>query len=178
MEEYYDFCIAEVSNVNDTSWQPVRSYTGSMTGWTTETIDITDYISGLSQIKIRFRLSSDYLTNDDGWYVDDVKISSYNLDPVGISSNNEIASTYSLSQNYPNPFNPVTNLEFGIPKSGFVSLKIYDMLGKEVANLVNENLQPGTYKYNFDASDLSSGIYFYRIQAGDFIETRSMMLLK
>lgn len=178
VEEYYDFCIAEVSSADDTSWQPVKSYTGSMTGWTSEIFDLTDYVSELSQIKIRFRLSSDYLTNDDGWYVDDVKISTYNLDPVGISSNSDIVKSYSLSQNYPNPFNPVTNLEFEISKSGFVSLKIYDMLGKEVASLVNESLQPGTYKYIFNASDLSSGIYFYRITAGDFIQTRSMMLLK
>jgi len=178
VEEYYDFCIAEVSGANDTSWQPVRSYTGSMTGWTSETFDITDYVSELSQIKIRFRLSSDYLTNDDGWYVDDIKVSSYNLDPVGISSNNEIVNSFSLSQNYPNPFNPVTNLEFGISELGFVTLKIYDILGKEVATLVNENLKPGTYKYNFNASNLSSGIYFYRIKALDFVQTRSMMLLK
>ena len=178
VEQSYDFCNVEVSDAVDTSWQSVKSYTGTLAGWTSESFDITDYVSELSQIKIRFRLSSDYLTNDDGWYVDDVKISSYNLDPVGISSNNEIANSYSLSQNFPNPFNPVTNMEFGISKMGFVSLKIFDVLGKEVATLVNENLQPGTYKYNFDASNLSSGIYFYRIKAGDFVQTRSMMLLK
>lgn len=98
---------------------------------------------------------------------------------IGITNyNSQIPNKYSLSQNYPNPFNPVTNVEFGISKLGFVSLKIYDVLGKEVGSLVNDNLQPGTYKYNFDASNLSSGIYFYRINAGDFSETRSMMLLK
>ncbi|MBS1550567.1 MAG: S8 family peptidase [Bacteroidetes bacterium] len=99
---------------------------------------------------------------------------------TGISGslNTEIPGEYSLSQNYPNPFNPVTNVEFVIPKFGLVSLKIYDILGKEVATLVNENLQPGTYKYNFDASNLASGVYFYRIKAGDFIQTKSMMLLK
>lgn len=98
---------------------------------------------------------------------------------IGIIKNNsQVPDRYSLSQNYPNPFNPVTNVEFGISKSGFVSLKIYDLLGKEVANLVNDNLQPATYKYNFDASNLSSGIYFYKIKAGDFVQTKSMMLLK
>jgi len=86
---------------------------------------------------------------------------------------------YRLSQNYPNPFNPVTNLEFGISKLGFVSLKIYDMLGKEVATLVNTNLNPGTYKYNYDASGLSSGIYFYKLTVdGNIIDTKRMMLLK
>lgn len=98
---------------------------------------------------------------------------------IGITNHNsQIPDRYSLSQNYPNPFNPATNVEFGISKSGFVSLKIFDVLGKEVATLVNENLQPGTYRYNFDASNLTSGIYFYRIKAGDFIRTRSMVLLK
>ncbi|MBV6477582.1 MAG: hypothetical protein HGGPFJEG_00321 [Ignavibacteria bacterium] len=98
---------------------------------------------------------------------------------IGITNHNlQVPDRYSLSQNYPNPFNPVTNLEFGISKSGFVSLKIYDVLGKEVADLVNENLKPGTYKYNFDATNLTSGIYFYKIKAGDFIQTRSMMLIK
>ncbi|MBK6773674.1 MAG: T9SS type A sorting domain-containing protein [Ignavibacteria bacterium] len=68
-----------------------------------------------------------------------------------------------LSQNYPNPFNPVTNLEFGISKSGFVSLKIYDVIGRELFTLVNESKQPGYYKIKFDAGNLSSGVYFYRL---------------
>ncbi|MBK8552541.1 MAG: T9SS type A sorting domain-containing protein [Ignavibacteria bacterium] len=178
VEENYDFCNVEVSNSPDTIWQTIRSYTGTLSAWTPETFDLTEYTAGSSQLKIRFRLSSDEIVSDDGWYVDDVKIISYNLGPVGINTNNLIAESYSLSQNYPNPFNPVTNLEFGISKFGFVSLKIYDVIGKEVAVLVNENLQPGTYKYNFDASNLTSGVYFYRIEAGDFRETRSMMLLK
>ena len=98
---------------------------------------------------------------------------------VGISNfNSQIPEKYSLSQNYPNPFNPVTNLEFGISKSGFVSLKVYDMLGKEIATLVNENLNPGTYKYNFDASDLTSGIYFYKLESDGFQETKRMLLIK
>ena len=94
------------------------------------------------------------------------------------SSSIEIPDGFKLDQNYPNPFNPVTNLEFGISKLGFVSLKVYDILGKEISTLVNENLNPGTYKYNFDASDLTSGIYFYRLQVGKFSETRRMILLK
>ncbi|MBK8550824.1 MAG: S8 family serine peptidase [Ignavibacteria bacterium] len=98
---------------------------------------------------------------------------------VGISNyNSQVPDKYSLSQNYPNPFNPVTNLEFGISKSGFVSLKIYDVLGKEVATLVNEKLSPGTYNYNFNASDLTSGVYFYKLESEGFAETKRMLLLK
>jgi len=93
-----------------------------------------------------------------------------------ISSN--IPDKFSLSQNYPNPFNPTTNLEFGISKSGFVTLKIYDLLGKEAATLVNENLTAGTYKYNFDAPGLPSGIYFYKLTTDGFSETKKMNLVK
>jgi len=99
---------------------------------------------------------------------------------TGINQISEIVPDgYHLSQNYPNPFNPVTNFEFGIPKLGFASLKIYDMLGKEVAILVNEKLNPGTYKYNFDASAFPSGAYFYKLVVeGNIIDTKRMALLK
>jgi hypothetical protein len=93
-----------------------------------------------------------------------------------------IPDKYSLSQNYPNPFNPVTNLEFGISELGFVSLKIYDAVGREVVTLVNENLMPGFYSVKFDASYLSSGVYFYRLSAAgrsdEFSVTKRMLLVK
>ena len=85
---------------------------------------------------------------------------------------------FSLEQNYPNPFNPTTNIKFQIADFGSVSLKIYDVLGNEVAQLVNEEKEAGTYNYNWDASNLTSGIYFYKLQAGDFTQTKKMILLK
>ena len=98
---------------------------------------------------------------------------------IGITNiSTEIPAGYTLSQNYPNPFNPTTNLEFGISDLEFVSLKIFNTLGKEVASLVNENLNAGTYKYSFDASGFTSGIYFYTIKAGEFTETKRMLLVK
>jgi hypothetical protein len=87
-------------------------------------------------------------------------------------------SRFLLHQNYPNPFNPNTRISFQLPSPGFVTLKVYDLLGNEVAMLVDEYLPTGTYKVSFDASSLSSGIYFYRIQAGSFIETKKMILLR
>ena len=96
----------------------------------------------------------------------------------------KIPGSFTLQQNYPNPFNPVTNLEFGISDLGFVSLKVYDLLGKEVAVLVNEKLSPGRYKTEFNANNFPSGVYFYKIEtisqsgAGSFIQTKSMILLK
>jgi|YNPMSStandDraft_1061717.scaffolds.fasta_scaffold01980_4 hypothetical protein len=86
--------------------------------------------------------------------------------------------TYNLSQNYPNPFNPTTSIEFSLPKSSYVSLKVYDILGKEVASLVGENLSAGSYKAIFDATNLKSGIYVYVLKAGEYFEAKKMTLLK
>lgn len=99
--------------------------------------------------------------------------------PTGvIEENGSFPEGYLLSQNYPNPFNPTTNIKFSLVESGFVSLKVYDLLGEQVAELVNENMNEGSYQVDFNAANLSSGVYIYRIQANDFIETKTMMLLK
>jgi len=92
--------------------------------------------------------------------------------------NNPIPKEYKLSQNYPNPFNPVTRINYALPKSGFVTMKVYDMLGREVVNLVNENKSAGEYSVDFNASSLTSGVYFYRLEVNGFIDTKKMMLLK
>jgi hypothetical protein len=98
---------------------------------------------------------------------------------IGIKQISEIIpSAYSLSQNYPNPFNPETNIKFAIPKNEFVKITVFDMLGKELETLVNEQLAPGTYETNWNASNYPSGVYFYKLSAGDFSETRKMLLLK
>src|SRR5690606_26248764 len=89
-----------------------------------------------------------------------------------------IPESYALSQNFPNPFNPTTNIKFNLPSESLVTLKVYNLLGEEVASLVNEVLPAGYYNYDFDASALSSGIYIYRIQAEDFISTKKMTLIK
>jgi photosystem II stability/assembly factor-like uncharacterized protein len=89
-----------------------------------------------------------------------------------------IPSDFSLSQNYPNPFNPVTKINFAIQKQGLVTLKVYDMLGREVASLLNETKAAGHYTVEFDASKLSSGIYFYKLQTGSFTSIKKMVLVK
>ncbi|MEZ4822379.1 MAG: T9SS type A sorting domain-containing protein [Ignavibacteria bacterium] len=81
-------------------------------------------------------------------------------------------------QNYPNPFNPETNLEFGISELGFVSLKVYDGMGREVQTLVNEKLSPGSYTVKFNGDGLASGIYFYSFKVNGFTETKRMILIK
>ncbi|MDE3056803.1 MAG: ammonia-forming cytochrome c nitrite reductase subunit c552 [Bacteroidota bacterium] len=85
---------------------------------------------------------------------------------------------FALMQNYPNPFNPTTHFQFSIAKSGFVSLKVYDILGREIATLVNEQKSPGTYEITFDASRLTSGIYFYQLSSSGFVAVKKLMLLK
>lgn len=98
---------------------------------------------------------------------------------TGINSvSNSIPDKYALHQNYPNPFNPSTIIRFQIKDSRFVTLKVYDILGKEIATLVNEKQSPGTYEVKFDGSGLSSGMYFYKLEAGDFKEVKKMLMLK
>ena len=91
---------------------------------------------------------------------------------------NEIANDYSLLQNYPNPFNPVTKINFSIPKSGFVTLKVFDILGREVSNILSKSLNQGSYTVDFDGSKLTSGVYFYRIEVNGYSDIKKMMLVK
>lgn len=98
---------------------------------------------------------------------------------TGISNyNNEIPEAYSLNQNYPNPFNPTTNISFSLPKSGLVTLKIYDIVGKEVSTLVNEVKSAGNYIIGYNAANIPSGTYFYRLESNGFSETKKMLLIK
>jgi hypothetical protein len=98
-----------------------------------------------------------------------------------VSVNNistEIPKEYNLSQNYPNPFNPVTMIKFSLPKASFITLKVYDILGREVSVLVNGQKPAGQYIVDFDASSLTSGVYFYRLESNDFVEVKRMVVLK
>ena len=116
-------------------------------------------------------LSASRLDNKIAWYE--------NLGVVGVEGIlNEIPIEYSLSQNYPNPFNPTTTITFQIPELSFVTLKVYDVLGNKIATLVNEEKPVSSYEVEFNATTLPSGIYFYRVQAGTFVETKKMVLLK
>jgi photosystem II stability/assembly factor-like uncharacterized protein len=90
----------------------------------------------------------------------------------------DMVQGYRLSQNYPNPFNPTTNIEFSVARASNVELKVYDLLGREIATLVNGQHNPGTYSVVFDARHLSSGVYYYTMRAGDFVNTKSLVLMK
>jgi hypothetical protein len=99
--------------------------------------------------------------------------------PVGVNEGEgNLPVEFSLEQNYPNPFNPATTIKFSIPLSSKVTLKIYDILGREVSTLVNEVRNAGNHEVNFDASGLASGMYIYTVTAGDYTASKKMMLLK
>lgn len=91
---------------------------------------------------------------------------------------NTTPSHYYLKRNYPNPFNPTTTISYSIPKTGLVTIRVYDVLGREITTLVNKNESAGNYSVNFNAIGLSSGIYFYRLKVGGYAQTRKMILLK
>ena len=99
---------------------------------------------------------------------------------VGIQNNgNESPQSYNLFQNYPNPFNPSTMIYYSVPKQTLVTLKVYDVLGREVETLVDNQLKPaGEYSVTFNANNLPSGVYYYKMQAGEFSDVRKMMLIK
>lgn len=116
--------------------------------------------------------------SNSGEYDKDMLLIKYSQ-PLAVEPvSNELPTEFSLSQNYPNPFNPVTNIKFSIPESGNVKLTVFDITGKIAAELLDESINAGEYKIDFDASALSSGVYFYRLQSENFSETKKMILVK
>jgi hypothetical protein len=178
-EATYDYCMVEVSSNNGNTWQTVTEYHSSFPTWTQQTLDITRFANRSSQMKVRFRLVSDAGVTADGWYVDDIVITAYCSSPLlGNSQNANIPDRFSLEQNYPNPFNPLTQINYSIAKNTFVKINVFDILGREVAVLVNKQQQPGKYSVDFDGSNLASGLYIYKIEAGAFADVKRMMLVK
>jgi len=123
---------------------------------------------------------SGWTSTYNGYYYNTMRIWGAKMDvAVGIENNNSnIVTNYALFQNYPNPFNPVTTIKYQIPKSGFVILKVYDVLGKEVATLVNEKQSVGSYEVDWDGTGYPSGVYFYRLVTEDYTNVKKMVLLK
>ncbi|OGU78314.1 MAG: hypothetical protein A2W11_07805, partial [Ignavibacteria bacterium RBG_16_35_7] len=159
-------------SLDDNIFVTVGFVEGKGTSTETNYYSFTDRISVNGRSTISYRLKQvDY----DG-------TSSYsNIIQVEV----DVPVTYTLNQNYPNPFNPSTKIEYTLPVDGFVELNVYDIMGKEIATLVNEQKPAGTYEIVFDASEFPSGVYFYTIkavpfgrQAGSFVSTKKMMFLK
>ncbi len=176
--EIMDNAYVEVSSNGGTSWNSVKYFNGIQSSWKQEVLDITELANLSTSLRIRFSLISNRTGFADGWYVDNIKIINYQDVLTGIGNNNETPNRFALEQNYPNPFNPSTTIKFQLAKSSFVKLTVFDVLGRQVESLVNDNKEAGYYEVNFDASKFASGLYFYKIEAGDFVETKKMMLIK
>ncbi len=143
--------------------------------WNEYKFDLSSFNGQKIYIAFRYYMNT---TVDGLWCnIDNVFVG--NSSAIGIHTiSTEVPQRFELKQNYPNPFNPTTNIEFSIAKTREVSLVIYNSLGQLVSTLVNQELKPGTYKYDFNASGLPSGSYYYRLTAGDFIRTNKMILVK
>ena len=117
-----------------------------------------------------------YVTGASGSSIATVK---FIQTPTAINSiSNTVPDGFKLEQNFPNPFNPKTVIQYHIPVKGLVSLKVFDVLGNEVAQLLNGNQEAGSFEAEFDGSGLASGIYYYRIESGSFVQTKKMMLIR
>nr|HMT11188.1 choice-of-anchor J domain-containing protein [Ignavibacteria bacterium] len=136
-------------------------------------VPIGDYVG--QTIWVGFRYNTDCTTDGYIGQIDDIEVDN----PIGIQPiSTEVPKRFELKQNYPNPFNPVTNIEFSIVKGGFVNLVIFNAIGQQVTTLVNQDLKAGSYKYDFNASGLPSGTYYYRLTSGEFTQTNKMILVK
>ena len=126
--------------------------------------------SNLGQQFIGLSVNSDFIVAS-GFYYGALLI-------VSVEDEGEVPLEFKLEQNYPNPFNPTTSIKFSVKQREQVVLKVYDIIGNEIATLINQPMDAGSYSLTFDASSLASGVYIYRINAGSFVSTKKMMLLK
>lgn len=128
---------------------------------------------------VYYRISAKDYTNNESSVTSSVSfVCSPHINKESISSDEQIATTFKLDQNFPNPFNPSTQIRYSLNKDGYVSLTIYSVVGEKISELVNEFQSRGFYNVKFDASDLPSGIYIYKLQAGEFSSTKKMILTK
>ena len=130
------------------------------------------------ELEVRVLRSTESCPSNTNGSVDSQNENVFASDADLLEADRDIPETYALRQNFPNPFNPSTEILFDLPEGAMVSLVVYDVLGREVARLIQEELRAGTHRARFDAGYLPSGVYFYRIQAGDFHSTHRMTLLK
>ena len=155
----------EVQRKTNNAWETIAFISGNGTTTESKSYSYTDDISSINISTILYRLKQ---IDFDGTYE-----YSFIVEVDGL-----VPDEYLLEQNYPNPFNPSTSIKYQLPENGFVTIKVYDMLGNEIATLVNEVQEAGNHSVEFDAATVSSGIYFYIMQAGNFTQTKKMTLLK
>ncbi len=145
--------------------------------WQESTFSLLEYTG--ETVQIRFRFGSDQSIGMEGWYIDDVVVENFfPPDAVSDDPQPQLPQCITLSQNYPNPFNPATTIEFALPQPREIRLAVYNVLGQRVVLLAEKNCNAGTHRVQFDGSSFPSGVYIYRLSAGDAVLCRKMMLVK
>ena len=163
-----------------------EAFTGSSGSWKECSFNLTGIIQTGDVVKFRFDFGADESVNSTGWYIDDFSLIDIGSPVTGIeNSNTALPTKFELSQNYPNPFNPATIIKYALPSAAKIKLSVYDILGREIATLVNNKESAGNYEINFDTStniDLASGVYIYRLTATgkniNFMQAKKMVLLR
>lgn len=196
--DFYDFVVVEGSDDNGATWRPLApgydaradagwlnafnvGQVGTPDLYVPHDINLLDTFQADDEIIIRFRLFADVNANGWGWAIDNLQIQP-NL--VSVAQTEAGPETFELLQNFPNPFNPSTQISYAIPQNSEVKLTIFNLLGQRIKTLVDEeNQKAGRYSIQWDGKDefgkaVASGVYFYRIKAGDFVQSHKMMLLK
>jgi hypothetical protein len=188
----FDYASVQISVNGDWDWTPLKGqytymgrgtnyvdlepyYGGVQQTWVHEIVDISNYAKFPFTLRFERKSGDHFLLG--GWYVDNIRLSTFVI--TGVEANTDgLPTRFALSQNYPNPFNPATVISYQLPATSRVRLVVYDLLGKEVAVLMDEQKAPGAYHVEFDGTKLSSGAYICRMTAGNYVESKLMMLLK
>jgi hypothetical protein len=167
------------------SWSQIGGFHKANTGGRTEmSIPLSALPSGIKSVRLIFQTTSNvgpsytFMEIDPKNYENQFYTFSFNTITGIKRTSQDINTNFILSQNYPNPFNPSTTINYSVPKAGFVTIKVYDVLGRAVATIVNANKPAGNYSVEFNASKLVSGIYFYRMESGSYTQTKKLLLLK
>lgn len=175
-----DIYVAGYSN-NNTEYATIKYNKEGVLQWN-ESYNFEDYLSTPTDLIVDNSgnvIVAGYSSKaGEEWIWSIVKYKQPGFIPLDVKDDVKPPLEFALYQNYPNPFNPVTTIKYQIPQSGTVTIKVYDVLGKEIATLANEEKSAGSYEVKFDASRLSSGVYFYKIRAGEYISVRKMILLR
>ncbi|MBM3324140.1 MAG: T9SS type A sorting domain-containing protein [Calditrichaeota bacterium] len=171
-----DYCQVDLQ-VASTTWMPLLTLSGHQDEWTQIVIPLENYPIYPSA-RLRFTFQSDASVNDEGFYLDDVIILDETISGLDDETISEFPDEFVLEQNWPNPFNSETSFRYGLPSRTGVHIAVYDLLGREVAVLVNEEKLAGFYEAQWRPKEAPTGVYFARISAGSTHIVRKMLLLK
>ncbi len=157
-----------------------KAFSGNSNGWKLATFNLSGYVNSGDNVVFSFQFGTDISITNVGWYIDDISTNGLGWIPMGVNEQTESNHfSFSLDQNYPNPFNPITIIRYTLQEKSTVTLKVFDMLGKEVSTIINnEEITPGKHQVQFDASNLSSGTYIYSLHCGNYTSTKKFVVLK